>query len=99
MHPDNIPCITAARIECCSLANNHILDWGRPGLVETLETLKKAGLKSSGAGRNLREAESPAVVEVAGKGRVLVFSFGSETSGIPLSWAAAESRPGVNLLR
>lgn len=99
MHPDNIPCITAARIECCSLANNHILDWGRPGLVETLETLKKAGLKSSGAGRDLREAESPAVVEVAGKGRVLVFSFGSETSGIPLSWAAAESRPGVNLLR
>ena len=99
MHPDNISCITAARIDCCSLANNHILDWGHPGLIETLETLKKAGLKSSGAGRDLREAESPAVIEVAGKGRVLVFSFGSETSGIPSSWAATESRPGVNLLR
>lgn len=98
MHPENIPCITAARIDCCSLANNHILDWGYLGLAETLETLKKAGLKSSGAGRDLREAESPAVVEVSGKGRVLVFSFGSETSGIPLFWAAKENRPGVNLL-
>jgi len=99
MHPDNIPCITAARVDCCSLANNHILDWGYPGLSETLETLKKVGLKSSGAGKNIQEAESPAMVEVAGKGRVLVFSFGSETSGIPLSWAATENRPGVNLLR
>ncbi len=99
MHPDNIPCITAAGVDVCSLANNHILDWGLTGLVETLETLKKAGLKGTGAGRNIREASSPAVVEVAGKGRVLVFSFGSETSGIPLSWAATESRPGVSLLR
>ncbi len=99
MHPDNIPCITAAGVDVCSLANNHILDWGRPGLLETLETLRKAGLKASGAGKNLQEAASPAVVEAAGKGRVLVFSFGSETSGIPPSWAATESRPGVNLLR
>jgi len=99
MHPDNIPCITAARVDCCSLANNHVLDWGYPGLLETLETLKKAGLKSSGAGSDLQEAEVPVVLEVAGKGRVLVFSFGSETSGIPLSWAATESSPGVNLIR
>ncbi len=27
MHPDNIDCITVARIEVCSLANNHVLDW------------------------------------------------------------------------
>jgi poly-gamma-glutamate capsule biosynthesis protein CapA/YwtB (metallophosphatase superfamily) len=28
MHPRNIDCITAARIDCCCLANNHVLDWG-----------------------------------------------------------------------
>ena len=32
MHPDNIPCITAARIDCCLLANNHVLDWGYRGI-------------------------------------------------------------------
>ncbi|MDO8438273.1 MAG: CapA family protein [Nitrosomonadaceae bacterium] len=98
MHPANIPCITAAHIDCCTLANNHVLDWGRPGLAETLQTLKTAGIKTAGAGQNLREAAAPAVIPVAGKGRVLVFSFGSESSGIPRSWAAKAGRPGVNRL-
>jgi poly-gamma-glutamate capsule biosynthesis protein CapA/YwtB (metallophosphatase superfamily) len=99
MHPENIPCITAAKIDLCSLANNHILDWGYSGLKETLETLKKAHVKSAGAGQTLKEAEAPEVIEVAGKGRVIVFSFGSGTSGIPSGWAASEGKPGVNFLR
>lgn len=99
MNPENIPCITAAKIDYCSLANNHVLNWGYSGLIETLETLKKVNVKSSGAGRNLTEAETPAVMEVRGKGRVIVFSFGSVTSGIPVSWAATEDKPGVNLLK
>jgi poly-gamma-glutamate capsule biosynthesis protein CapA/YwtB (metallophosphatase superfamily) len=98
MHPENVGCITAARIDCCVLANNHLLDWGYAGLEETLEALKKANVKSAGAGRNLHEAASPAIVEVAGKGRVVVFSFGSETGGVPRAWAAAPDGPGVNFL-
>jgi len=99
MHPENIACLTAAKIDYCSLANNHILDWGYSGLTETLETLKKVNVKSAGAGQNLREAETPAVMEIEGKGRVIVFSYGLETSGILLSWAALEDKPGVNLLK
>jgi poly-gamma-glutamate synthesis protein (capsule biosynthesis protein) len=38
------------------------------------------------------------VIDVAGKGRVIVFGFGTETSGIPPTWAATEERPGVNVL-
>ncbi len=98
MNPDNILCITAANINCCALANNHVLDWGYPGLAETLKTLKDAHIKIAGAGRNIQEAQAPAVMTIPEKGRVLVFSFGSETSGIPLSWAAAPDRPGVNIL-
>ncbi len=98
MNPDNVPCITTAGIDICTLANNHVLDWGYAGLAETLQTLRKAGVKSAGAGGNLEEAEAPAIIEVQGKGRVIVFSFGSEVSGIPSSWAAATDRAGVNLL-
>lgn len=98
MNPDNIPCITAADIECCALANNHVLDWGYQGLAETLDTLRKANIKTIGAGANIEEARAPVVMPVSGKGRVLVFSFGSETSGIPWSWAATAGKPGVNLL-
>jgi poly-gamma-glutamate synthesis protein (capsule biosynthesis protein) len=98
MHPDNIPCLTAARIDCCVLANNHVLDWGYPGLDDTLDTLKQASLKTAGAGRNSREAEAPAVLNLAGKGRLLVFGFGCDSSGIPPEWAAADDKPGVNRL-
>jgi poly-gamma-glutamate capsule biosynthesis protein CapA/YwtB (metallophosphatase superfamily) len=98
MHPGNAPCLSAGRIDCCVLANNHVLDYGYPGLRDTLETLERAGLGKAGAGRTRAEAQAPAVIDVAGKGRVVVFAFGSESSGIPSSWAAAEDRPGVNLL-
>jgi poly-gamma-glutamate synthesis protein (capsule biosynthesis protein) len=99
MHPENIDCITSAKIDICSLANNHVLDWGYAGLKETLETLRKAKIRGVGAEMNLKEAESPVVMEGNGKGRVIVFAFGSPTSGIPSNWAASPKRPGVNLLR
>ncbi len=98
MNPKNTPCLTAAKIDCCVLANNHVLDWGYSGLEETLDTLKMAGVKTSGAGKNIEEAGSPVVLEVKGKGRIILFSFGSESSGVVPSWAATESKPGVNFL-
>jgi poly-gamma-glutamate synthesis protein (capsule biosynthesis protein) len=99
MHPQNIPVITRAGIDFCALANNHVLDWGYAGLLETLQTLKKANIISSGAGRNLSAAAAPAVTAIPGKGRVIMFSFGLESSGIPISWAATADKPGVNLLK
>ena len=98
MSPDNMACITAAKIDCCALANNHVLDWGYAGLAETLGSLVNAGIKSAGAGPDIEAAQAPAVIELPGKGRVIVFSLGSETSGIPRQWAASENKPGVNLL-
>lgn len=98
MHPANTPCLTAAGIDCCTLANNHVLDWGYAGLAETLDSLREVGIASAGAGRDAAEAAAPAILEVAGKGRVLVFAWGMEDSGVPAAWAAAEHRPGVNFL-
>jgi poly-gamma-glutamate capsule biosynthesis protein CapA/YwtB (metallophosphatase superfamily) len=98
MHPQNIGCLTAAGIDCCCLANNHVLDWGNAGLSETLQTLDQAGIAPAGAGQNAAEAAAPAVLDVPGKGRVLVMSMGSTTSGIPRAWAATRNGPGVNLL-
>jgi poly-gamma-glutamate synthesis protein (capsule biosynthesis protein) len=97
MHPANVGCLTAAGIEVCVLANNHVLDYGAGGLIDTLETLHRAGLRTAGAGRTLVEARWPAVVNVAADCRVAVHGCGTETSGIPPSWAA-EACPGVNFL-
>lgn len=98
MHPENIGCITAARIDVCTLANNHVLDYGYPGLLDTLDVLRRAGVKSAGAGRDLVEARAPAVLDLGGAGRLLVFAFGTGSSGIPPRWAAAEDLPGVDFL-
>jgi poly-gamma-glutamate synthesis protein (capsule biosynthesis protein) len=98
MHPANIGCLTAAGVDCCALANNHVLDWGVAGLQETLETLDAAGIRWAGAGRDLEEGMAPAVMPVPGKGRILVFSCGFTSSGIGRSWAATNQRSGVHLL-
>ncbi len=96
--PENAECLVAAGIDCCALANNHVLDWGRAGLLETLSALDRLKIKTAGAGRNLAAAWSPAIVDLAGKGRVVVFSCASVTSGVPGDWAATPKAPGVALL-
>lgn len=98
MSPENAVCLTAAAIDCCVLANNHVLDWGHAGLLETLRTLKRLRIKTAGAGRTIDEAAAPAVLDISGKGRVLVFSFVAMTAGAPADWAAAPRVAGVNLL-
>jgi poly-gamma-glutamate capsule biosynthesis protein CapA/YwtB (metallophosphatase superfamily) len=98
MHPLNIGCLSAARISACALANNHVLDWGYRGLTETLRSLDNIGIAHAGAGNNAEEAAAPAILAVDGKSRVLLFSFGSATSGIPREWSATTSGAGVNLL-
>jgi poly-gamma-glutamate synthesis protein (capsule biosynthesis protein) len=98
MNPENIGCLTAAGIDGCALANNHMLDWGIPGLLETLETLDQAKIQHAGAGPNLKEAKAPAVLATSADSRVILFSLGSASSGIPSEWSARENRPGLYML-
>ncbi len=98
MNPDNIGVLSAGGPDVCALANNHLLDFGRRGLTDTLDELTAAGLGWAGAGRDAAEARRPAIVPISGGGRVVVVSAGAETSGIPASWAATPERPGVNRL-
>lgn len=98
MNPANVPSLAAANIDCCVLANNHVLDWGPEGLVETLASLHAAGIATAGAGLDLDQARAPARLPIEGKGRILVYAFGCPSSGIPPHWSAAPGVPGVNLL-
>jgi poly-gamma-glutamate capsule biosynthesis protein CapA/YwtB (metallophosphatase superfamily) len=97
MHPGNVGCLTAARLDACALANNHVLDFGVGGLEETLEVLTRARLGPVGAGRGAQQAWRP-VALTAGGHRVLVWSVGSASSGVPQGWAAGPERPGVAFL-
>ena len=94
MHPGNVPVLQAAGIGCVTLANNHTLDWGLTGLEETLLSLKEAGIPYTGAGLDARAAQAPASCTI-GDTRITVFGVGMAGSGIPASWEAGTSRPGL----
>ncbi|MFC0506244.1 CapA family protein [Micromonospora costi] len=98
MHPDNVPCLTAARLDVCVLANNHVLDFGPVGLTDTLDALAGAGIAYAGAGRHTDEAWRPAPVALPGGRRLLVFAAATPSSGVPPHWAATADRPGVAYL-
>jgi poly-gamma-glutamate capsule biosynthesis protein CapA/YwtB (metallophosphatase superfamily) len=98
MNPANAPMLSAAGINVTTLANNHVLDWGYTGLAETIETLTTEHIGHAGAGKDRKEAEAPAIVDLGKHARVVVFSFAAKTGGVPDAWAAANDRPGVNLI-
>ncbi len=100
MHPGNVPVLEQASLDVCVLANNHVLDWGREGLADTLGSLREAGVATVGAGADEAAAHEPVVVGGPGDGgrTVRTFAFCLPSAGVPKEWAASDDAPGVALL-
>jgi poly-gamma-glutamate capsule biosynthesis protein CapA/YwtB (metallophosphatase superfamily) len=98
MSPANLGCLTVAQPDVCTLANNHVLDFGYRGLADTRAALTTAGISAVGAGHDADEAGQPSIVPGVGGGRFIVFSMGTRSSGIAQSWAATRERPGVHFV-
>jgi hypothetical protein len=75
-----------------NLANNHSLDHGTRGLLETIRVIKQGGLSVVGAGENLEDAQAPFVKEINGT-RIVVYSMAEQEFSI-----AHEDTPGANPL-
>jgi poly-gamma-glutamate capsule biosynthesis protein CapA/YwtB (metallophosphatase superfamily) len=88
--PLAIEVLRAARIDACSLANNHTLDFEEEGLLDTLARLYAAGIGYAGAGRDLEEAGRPVLLD----GGVALVAF---TDNEP-PFAARPDKPGTNYL-
>lgn len=98
VHPENADCLTAGGVDAVTIANNHVLDWSEPGLVDTVETLDEMNVRRTGAGRHHAEAWRPAYVSAQPSGRVVVLGVGASSSGIERDWSAGRDRSGVALL-
>lgn len=96
--PESAASLRAARVDVCTLANNHVLDYGDEGLEDTLASLARLGIATAGAGTDAERARAPARVALHGGGELVVLSVGSEDSGIPWSWRARGDHRGVDLL-
>ena len=82
-----------------SLANNHSYDFGQEGFLETLSSLFRCGIRTSGAGSDIQEASRPTVVW-AGTQKVRILSFGAfpvDKTGFEgrVRERAESSRPGI----
>ena len=94
--PRAVEVLRAARIDACSLANNHTLDFEEQGLLDTLRHLEAAGIRYAGAGRDREEAARPAFLTARtdGTSRVALLAF---TDNEP-PFAAGPDHPGTNYL-
>jgi poly-gamma-glutamate capsule biosynthesis protein CapA/YwtB (metallophosphatase superfamily) len=56
---ETISALKAVGTSAALLANNHTLDFGKAGLIDTMHALENAGIKYIGGGRNADEAAKP----------------------------------------
>jgi poly-gamma-glutamate capsule biosynthesis protein CapA/YwtB (metallophosphatase superfamily) len=93
--PANIEALLKAGFDVISLANNHSLDWGVEGLLDTLTRLTLAGLPFTGAGKNLTEARQPVILERKGT----KVGFLAYSSVHPKGYEAESNKPGLVPIR
>ena len=98
MNPANAEALSVGGIDCCSLANNHVMDWGHSGLLETMATLRRLGIRFAGAGTDRDAAATPVVLETRSGPRVLFLAVTTPDTYTPQAWAATPAGPGVNVI-
>lgn len=79
-------------IDIVTLANNHILDFGTEGLLDSCSALDKAGILYVGAGEDLERASALQTVVIGDK---KIGFLGTSRVYMDASWAAGNSHPGV----
>ena len=90
--PDLVSVPADLGVDLVTLANNHMLDFGREPLTETLSALDGAGIAHVGAGEDLEAAKAPVTVEIQGK----TLGFLGASRVIPeASWNASGYSSGV----
>ena len=85
-------------INVVSLANNHVFDLGYDGFINTLRTLKENNIQYIGAGKDIEEAQKPAIININDK-KVAIYAYcmyGTKFIGhVPI---AGDNTFGVNPL-
>ncbi|WP_219836034.1 CapA family protein [Paenibacillus sp. R14(2021)] len=90
--PDALPALKESGIDLVNLANNHSMDQGEEGLLDTIDYLNKAGLANMGAGRDDIEAYKPVIVKANG----ISVAYIGLSRVIPTgSWKAGKAHPGL----
>jgi poly-gamma-glutamate synthesis protein (capsule biosynthesis protein) len=93
--PDHLAALSSAGVQVATLAGNHIYDYGREGIDDTISGLTAVGVESCGAGLDLAQAREPALPERNG----LAFGVLSYNCVGPRESWAGEDKPGCAYVR
>lgn len=90
--PSYVTALQEMGVDVVSLANNHVLDYGKAALSDTFAALDKAGILYGGAGETVERAEEVQIVEVNGR----KYGFLAVSRVVPVGdWKVENSAPGV----
>ena len=89
--PQAAAALKKAGITTVALANNHSMDYGAEGLLDTLRQLSQAGIGHVGAGENLAAARRPLIYDIRGT-RVAILGY---SLTLPQEFWAGEKRAGT----
>lgn len=93
--PEALKPFKEAGFDLVNLANNHIMDYGPDGLMDTLTYLDREGIRRAGAGANAEEAYKAVILEKNG----IKTAFLGLSHKVPdNSWKATASKPGTTQL-
>jgi hypothetical protein len=94
--PHAVAVLQSAGVDVVSLANNHAFDFGAEGLEQTRASLLAGGIAAFGAGRDLQQARTPAVLMRRGMqvGFLGYLFMGGHTIEPEVMYAGTDS-PGV----
>jgi poly-gamma-glutamate capsule biosynthesis protein CapA/YwtB (metallophosphatase superfamily) len=90
-----ISAVESAGFHAMTVANNHMMDYGHEGMLETLANLDRVGIQHAGGGRNFAQAHAPAIVERDGC-RVALLGY---TSVFMEGWAAGPESAGLAVMK
>lgn len=90
--PSYVTALQEMGVDVVSLANNHVLDYGKEALRDTFQILDEADILYGGAGESVERAEAVQVIEINGR----KFGFLAVSRVVPTGdWKVENSAPGV----
>ena len=91
----SLTALADAGVDTASVANNHGLDYGLEGLVDTLAAEQSTGFDVIGIGYNATDAYTPHRMEVKGQ-RIAIFAATQVLDDEFISsWTATDTQPGL----
>ena len=93
--PEHAAALKLGNYSVLTFASNHLLDLGPDVLLETIANIRKQGIQVTGAGANIAEARTPALVERRGT-RVAVLAY---CSVLRPNYQAGPTSPGAAPMR